>query len=139
MYDHLRQLGVLRSGARVLEVGAGTGQATGEFVAAGGRVVALEPGPAMASRPRPDTPRPDPLDADGWMRALTAGDRFEPLEATRFPWQIDLTAQQVRDLFSTFSDWSAEEVDEAGASVDGLGGRVTEHYVTVLCVCRART
>jgi protein-L-isoaspartate O-methyltransferase len=40
----------LPSGARVLEIGAGTGQLTGALVDAGFRVVALEPGVALRRR-----------------------------------------------------------------------------------------
>ena len=51
-----------------------------------------------------------------------------------FHWPIELRTDQVRDLFTTFSDWNAVEVDEAAQAVDGLGGRVVEHYVTPLIV-----
>lgn len=39
----------LRPGARVLEIGAGTGLATGPILAAGAQVVAVEPGPNLAA------------------------------------------------------------------------------------------
>jgi SAM-dependent methyltransferase len=39
----------LRPGARVLEIGAGTGQATGPLLAAGAHVVAIEPGASLAA------------------------------------------------------------------------------------------
>ncbi len=219
LYERLRDLGVLRAGARVLEIGAGTGQATRGLVAAGAHVVAVEPGAALARtlgdrlpgvrvlvdtfeevdlgdvafdvavaatalhwvdlgvglpklhralrpggllavwrtvfhdpqartpfrsrvaeiaerRPGPRPPGPNPLDTDAWMRSLTAGGYFEPLDTARFRWETELTTQQVRGLFGTFSDWSAAEVAEVGEAADSLGGRVVEHYVTVLCVCR---
>lgn len=47
--DAARQLG-LRDGARVLEIGGGTGQLTTTLVAAGFEVVALEPGAAFRER-----------------------------------------------------------------------------------------
>ena len=220
LYERLRDLGVLRADARVLEIGAGTGQATRELVSAGAQVVAVEPGAALARmlgarlpdvrvlvdtfedaelgdtafdvavaatalhwvdlgvglpklhralepggllavwrtvfrdprsrtpfrsrvaeiadrRPGPRPPGPDPLDTEEWMRSLTAGGYFEPLDAARLRWETELTTQQVRGLFGTFSDWSAAEVDELAEAADSLGGRVVEHYVTVLCVCRA--
>jgi hypothetical protein len=40
----------------------------------------------------------------------------------------------VHGLFSTFSDWSPTEVDEAAAAVSVLGGRVVEHYSSWLLV-----
>jgi SAM-dependent methyltransferase len=219
LYEKLRELGVLRSGSRILEVGAGTGQATGAFVTAGADVVALEPGTRLAARlqerfPRvhtivstledaelpegsfdaavcatafhwidPDvglpklhralvpggvlavwrtvfgdldirTPfrdrvaeitdrRPDAVGArrtlpvEDVMPTVTAGGLFTAVDASTFRWRIDLTSAQVRALFSTFSDWSTDEVEEASRYVDDLGGSVTEHYVTVLFVCRA--
>ncbi len=45
----------------------------------------------------------------------------------QFPWTIELRAGQIRHLFTTFSDWSAAEVDEAARAVEDLGGRVVEH------------
>lgn len=50
LYDALRRAGVLRGGARVLDVGAGSGQATETFARAGASVTAIEPGPALAAR-----------------------------------------------------------------------------------------
>ncbi len=44
----LEEHGVLTPGARLLEVGAGSGQATAELVARGADVVAVEPGPNLA-------------------------------------------------------------------------------------------
>ncbi len=38
--------------------------------------------------------------------------------------------------FTTFSDWSAGEVEQAAEAVDELGGRVVEHYVTPLIVLK---
>ncbi|MDH6117322.1 hypothetical protein ABH930_001693 [Kitasatospora sp. GAS204A] len=55
----------LRPGTRVLEIGAGTGLATGPLLAAGAHVVAVEPGENLAAilvaTPRSDRPR-DPAD-----------------------------------------------------------------------------
>jgi hypothetical protein len=51
-------------------------------------------------------------------------------------WRVDMSADEVRDLFSTFTGWSDDDVEAAGRAVDDLGGRVTEHYVTVLYLCR---
>lgn len=49
VHDAARELG-LHEGARVLEIGAGTGQLTGALVTAGFDVVALEPGAAFRDR-----------------------------------------------------------------------------------------
>ena len=56
-----------------------------------------------------------------------------------FPWAVDLDASRVHDLFATFTGWSDAEVEEVSSYVDQLGGVVTEHYLTVLYVCRAAT
>ncbi|HET7725021.1 MAG TPA: class I SAM-dependent methyltransferase [Propionibacteriaceae bacterium] len=49
LYDRLVRLGVVRAGAEVLEVGAGAGLATGDLVALGAHVTALEPGERLAA------------------------------------------------------------------------------------------
>jgi hypothetical protein len=42
----------------------------------------------------------------------------------------------VHDLFSTFSNWSAAEVDAAAQAARDLGGSVIENYETTLIVLR---
>ncbi len=49
VFDLLAERCGLRPGARVLEIGAGTGLATGPLLAAGARVVAVEPGESLAA------------------------------------------------------------------------------------------
>jgi SAM-dependent methyltransferase len=49
IFAAMRELGGLVAGARVLEVGAGTGQATVGLLAAGAEVTAVEPGPGLAA------------------------------------------------------------------------------------------
>ena len=48
LWDLLREEGVVRRGADVLELGAGSGQATVPMLDAGARVTAVEPGPSLA-------------------------------------------------------------------------------------------
>lgn len=50
LFDDLAALTAVPPGARVLEVGCGTGQATRDLLARGWRVHAVEPGTAMAAR-----------------------------------------------------------------------------------------
>jgi len=52
LWARVRELGVLRPGRRAIDLGAGTGQATGPLLAAGMDVVAVEPGPRLAARLR---------------------------------------------------------------------------------------
>src|SRR5690349_18496066 len=52
LWRRLTGLGLLKPGTRVVELGAGTGQATGSMLQAGARVTAVEPGPALAERLR---------------------------------------------------------------------------------------
>ncbi|MCD5349307.1 class I SAM-dependent methyltransferase [Kineosporia mesophila] len=213
--------GWLSPGGRVVELGAGSGLATRRLLAAGARVTAVEPGPALAGllrercpdasiilgtaeetgldesafdlaviatavhwldlglvlpklhaaltpgghlavwrnafgdpsvsltpfrervaqvvdRRPPGPPRSGPgeLATAAWADALEAGGYFERVLVEEFAWAITLDRSQVRDLFTTFSDWSAAEADEVARSVDDLGGRVVEHYRTPLVVLR---
>ncbi len=50
LYDTLAQHGVIGAGRRILEIGAGSGEATKELVRRGSAVVAVEPGPGLAAR-----------------------------------------------------------------------------------------
>jgi SAM-dependent methyltransferase len=52
LWDRLQELGVLWHGMRVIELGAGTGEATGRLLREGARVLAVEPGRALAARLR---------------------------------------------------------------------------------------
>ena len=74
------------------------------------------------------------LDTDAWVARLSAGGHFRATHVEHVAWTIELSSAQVRDLFTTFSDWDDAEVDEAARAVTELGGRVVEHYVTPLIV-----
>jgi SAM-dependent methyltransferase len=50
VFELLSQRGALRAGSRVLEIGAGTGQATLPMLALGAQVTAVEPGAGLARR-----------------------------------------------------------------------------------------
>lgn len=52
LWTRLGALALLRPGIRVVELGAGTGQATGPMLRAGASVTAIEPGAALAERLR---------------------------------------------------------------------------------------
>jgi SAM-dependent methyltransferase len=69
-----------------------------------------------------------PEDLHATAEALTSAGLFRVVSTHRYRWQIDLDAAQVRDLFTTFSDWSPGEVEQASSAVSALGGMVTEHY-----------
>lgn len=56
LYETLVQHGVIGAGRRILEIGAGSGEATGELVRRGSAVVAVEPGPELAARLRRTCP-----------------------------------------------------------------------------------
>lgn len=220
LWDRVRDLGLLRPGHRALDLGAGSGQATGPLLAAGLDVTAIEPGPRLAAelhatfpsatvltaraedvdaldlpagsfelavaatsihwldldivlptvrrllthdgrflvwrnvfgdptcptpfrnrvaaivrgRGGPRRSGPDAQNPDAVAAAVTCGGLFTLEEAQRYRWSIQLTEHQVHRLFSTFSDWSAAEVDQAAAAVRDLGGRVVEHYQSWLLV-----
>ncbi|MGY2703336.1 class I SAM-dependent methyltransferase [Nocardioides sp. HB32] len=221
LWARLRELGWLGAGTRVIELGAGTGQATGPMVRAGAAVTAVEPGRSLADRlqdrwpgvtvhvgtaesvalpsasfdlavaatavhwfnldevlpklhraivpgghfavwrtvfgdpsapvtrfrervaeimarrgEEPPNPGPGGLQTEAWVSRLTVGGLFIDTHVEQFHWTIELGTEEVRDLFTTFSDWHPSEVQEAAQAVDDLGGRVLEHYVTPLIVLR---
>jgi SAM-dependent methyltransferase len=217
LFEVLKAERVIGPGLKVLEVGAGSGQATRELVASGSQVVALEPGHDLAALLEKEVPDatvmrsrledaalPDAAfdsavaatsmhwvdlsfglprlhaamhpggslavfrnvfgDADvrtefrdrvqqiverrpgrgsepqsepkPTMGELATGGLFLPVRSERWRWAIVLTSAQVTRLFRTFSDWSEQEVQDAGAAADACGGRVTEHYQSVLHLLR---
>jgi len=75
----------------------------------------------------PPEPRPT-------MAELSADGHFQPARSGRWRWTVDLTTDQVTRLFSTFSDWTEEEVQAVRAAAEDCGGVVTEHYQSVLHV-----
>lgn len=219
LWTRLRGLELLRPGVRVIEFGAGSGQATGPMLRAGASVTAVEPGKSLAdllrrrcpdatvqlgnaeSTPLPtaafdlavaatavhwfdldvllprvhqallpgghfavwrtafgdpsmpvtpfrervmaitarrgdETPPRDPgeLETQAWAHRLTDSGHFVLVCTEQFHWTIELRADQIRDLFTTFSNWNAVEVSEAAQAAHDLGGQVIEHYVTPLIV-----
>ena len=88
----------------------------------------------VRAREAPRRPGPDPDDADAVADALTRSGMFGVDEVHHYRWSIELDEDQVRLLFTTFSDWSADEVDRAAAAVADLGGTVVEHYGSWLVV-----
>jgi SAM-dependent methyltransferase len=85
---------------------------------------------------RPGPPRAGLADVDtaGWAGVLEASDLFRETHREEFRWDIRLNAAGVSDLFTTFSDWSADEVRQAAQAVRDEGGSVVEHYLTSLSV-----
>lgn len=220
LWARLTALGLLGPGTRVIELGAGSGQATLPLIEAGAEVTAVEPGPQLAgllrrrapeakvlvdtaervplpaagydlavaatavhwfdldavleklhsalvpggafavwrnvygdpaapltpfrariaeitaSRDQPGRPGPREDDTEAWARLLTAGGLFRREHTEHFRWSIRLSSEQVRELFTTFSDWSPAEAEHAAQAVDELGGSVDEHYRTTLLVVR---
>lgn len=216
LYQALSDHEVIGHGARVLEIGPGTGQATRHLLRAGCHLVAVEPGARLADLLRQDHPTLDvregpietvPLEPDTYdsvvaatsmhwvdldvalprlhsalgqdgklavwrhvfgdhtktspfrdrvqqivdarpshriqrdseapsMDDLATGGWFSPVTTLRWRWAIELSTEQVHRLFSTFSDWRPDEVDQAARAVDQLGGTVIEHYQTVLHIVR---
>jgi SAM-dependent methyltransferase len=217
VFETLEQAGVIGSGRRVLEVGAGAGLATVPLLERGCDVVTLEPGeqlaailatvaptasvvvsgledaelaeagfdsvvsatamhwvdlsvglPAMHRALRPggqlavwrtvfgdETVSTEfrsavaaivsrrGLSSDGPTREarptvaeLTAGGWFEHVRSEHWRWSISLEAEAIGRLFATFSDWTAAEVAEAEQAAVDLGGRVVEHYQSVLHLFR---
>jgi|1186.fasta_scaffold207459_2 SAM-dependent methyltransferase len=70
------------------------------------------------------------------MGELTLGALFRPVRSQRWAWTIELSTPRVVQLFRTFSDWTEPEVQLVGDAADACGGRVTEHYQSVLHLLR---
>lgn len=87
-------------------------------------------------RQAPPRPGPGELEVDRWRQELTAGGLFRVERSENHRWSVELDSAQVRDLFTTFSDWTPAEAAEAARAVDDLGGTVTEHYCTWLIALR---
>ncbi|MBB5916951.1 SAM-dependent methyltransferase [Nocardia transvalensis] len=219
LWARLRAGGLLRAGTRVVELGAGTGLATGPMVRAGASVTAVEPGRTFADilrrrwpeadvqaataedvalppaafdlavaatavhwfdldvvlptlhravvpgghfavwrnafgdpsapvtpfrkrvaaitdrrRAVPPPPVPGEFETAAWVERLTGTGHFTCSSVECFSWTIELRTDQIRDLFTTFSNWSSGEADEAARAVDDLGGRVLEYYTTPLII-----
>jgi cyclopropane fatty-acyl-phospholipid synthase-like methyltransferase len=91
-----------------------------------GQIVARRTSPA--GEPRSEArPTMSELAADGW---------FVPVRSERWAWAIELTAEQVTRLFRTFSNWTEREVNEVNVAAEACGGRVTEHYQSVVHILR---
>lgn len=73
-----------------------------------------------------------PEDVEATAEKLAESGLFTIDHITRYSWAIDLTTEQIRTLFGTFSDWTPSEVDQAASAVDALGGLVSEHYTSWL-------
>ncbi|MQY22230.1 class I SAM-dependent methyltransferase [Nocardia macrotermitis] len=201
LWAELQDLGVLRPGIRAVDLGAGSGLATGPLLEAGASVDAVEPGPALADRLRRRYPaavvhvdtaeqvrlptsfydladaatavhwfdlnvvvprlhrvlRPgghfavwrnafsDPsvpvtpfcervaqivarrtaveprrahgeLETDAWAASLTTSGHFATTHIRHFSWSISMRTDQIRDLFTTFSNWNPTEVDNDSRS-----------------------
>lgn len=218
LWQRIRELGVLRPGLRAVDLGAGTGQATGVLLQAGLEVTAVEPGHELGARLLANHPEARLLEATaetaelapcsfdvatvataihwmdldvllprlhralvagGWLlvwrnvwgdaaaaptpfrervsqivarrrqpsraalgdaeileAALTRSGLFTTVSVDHVRWSIEMSEQQIRLLFGTFSDWTEPEVEEAALAVRALGGIVTEHYRTWLIALR---
>jgi SAM-dependent methyltransferase len=97
-----------------------------DFRSVVGAIVARR-GKAGDGRIREPRPTVDELTSGGW---------FEHLRTEHWRWSIELDAEEAGRLFATFSDWTTAEAAEVEQAVVDLGGRVTEHYQTVLHVVR---
>lgn len=80
---------------------------------------------------------PDELETAAWARELSAGGLFDVVHVEEFRWSIELDANGLRELFTTFSNWTTAEAVEIGQAATDLGGLVVEHYVSPLIVLAA--
>jgi SAM-dependent methyltransferase len=86
VYEILAERCGLRAGTTVLEIGPGTGRATRRLLAAGARVTAVEPDPALAAFVRDTLPTVTVLEAP-FEDADVGADRFDlAVSAMAFHW-----------------------------------------------------
>lgn len=90
LWDTITELGVMKAGHRALDLGAGTGQATGPLLAAGLHVTAVEPGERLAQRLRASYPDADVLVARAEDSELAADSFDLAVAATSIHW-MDLS------------------------------------------------
>lgn len=221
LWARVRATGLVGAGRRALDLGAGTGAATGPLLGAGMDVVAVEPGGELAAilaatypaadvrlsraedveltdssfdlvvaatsihwmnldvvlpkvhralapegrlvvwrnvfgdaeaavtpfraeverivRRRQTVRAGNPEDAGATADQLTRAGLFAVDDVCTYRWTVRLDAGQIHRLFSTFSDWTPREVDEASAAARALGGEVVEHYTSWLIVASPRS
>jgi SAM-dependent methyltransferase len=87
LWDEIRRLGVLQAGHRALDVGAGSGQATGPLIAAGLEVTAVEPGTRLAGHIR-----------DAYPAATVLGGRAEDVELSPASFDLVVVATAIHWL-----------------------------------------
>ncbi|GAB1815553.1 hypothetical protein MUNTM_45910 [Mycobacterium sp. MUNTM1] len=87
---------------------------------------------------RPTARADNPEDAAVMADKLTHTGLFSVDDVCAYRWSIQLDAKQIHCLFSTFSDWTPREVDEASTACRALGGQVVEHYTSWLIVATPR-
>jgi len=123
----------LKPGGRLLvwrNVFGGSSVATTPFRAIVEEIVARRSTPARTGNSE---------DANATSAKLTSTGLFSIDDICVYPWSIALSADQIRGLFSTFSDWSPEEVNEASEGARSLGAEVVEHYTSWLIVASPTT
>lgn len=91
-------------------------------------IVARRPAASEPTAPEPTVSRDD----RPTVEELTAGGWFTHVDTSTWRWGLDLSTRQVHRLFSTFSNWTAAEVDAAAEAADRCGGTVAERCVSVL-------
>ena len=89
LYDRLIAERVVGPGLRVLEIGAGSGEATGDLVARGCAVVAVEPGPELRRRLTGEHPGVRVLEGRVEDVTLAVGEFDSAVAATSMHW-VDL-------------------------------------------------
>lgn len=76
----------------------------------------------------------DEFETERLAASLSASGHFGVRHIEEFRWTCVLDATRLRDLFTTFSNWTPEEAEEVRRAAEELGGQVEEHYVTPLIV-----
>lgn len=89
----------------------------------------------IVARRGDETPRRfDEFETEKLAASLSASGHFEVRHIEEFRWTWVLDPIQLRDLFTTFSNWTPHEAEEVRQAAEDVGGPVQEHYVTPLIV-----
>lgn len=96
IFDELELRGALTPGCRILELGAGTGQATAELLARGAHVTAVEPGATMAARLRAAFPTLEVIESTAEEAEVEPGSFDTVVAATSLHWMdLDVVLPRV--------------------------------------------
>jgi SAM-dependent methyltransferase len=153
LFEDLAEATGLGPGARVLEIGCGTGQATVALAERGYEIVAVELGASLAEVARRNLARFGSVDVvnaafEAWPLPAEPFDvvfcatafRFGPANFRRYEWEVSYSTAEYLDLLMTYSGHRAMRPAARRGLLDCIarliddhhGGRIAKRYLTEL-------